>query len=202
MTNHAPTPDLPDLGSLPEPFASSVTWRNSEGGSWQQWHDREDPMPTAWEDRPPDEVVHTYTADQMHTERQRTYSLGHAAGVAAGVPAMSEALRWLDEIERNQGGANGPTIKLRAALADRALDRMADNARELGLDYAPTPASPSRERALFDALKRISAYMPPDKLRKQAEKKYGLEPEEAIEMAYENVLQEATASIKGMRRPK
>lgn len=28
----------------------------------------------------------------------------------------AEAMRWLNEIEAMQGGANGPTIKLRAAL--------------------------------------------------------------------------------------
>jgi hypothetical protein len=47
------------------PYATSVTWRNDEGGSWQQWHDDEDPMPAEWDDRPPDEVVHVYSADQV-----------------------------------------------------------------------------------------------------------------------------------------
>jgi hypothetical protein len=57
------------------------------------------------------------------------------------------------------------------------------------------------EQRLFDALKRITTYMPPGKLEKVCEKKYGLERDEAIEMAYENVLQEASDAIKGMRRP-
>lgn len=60
----------------------------------------------------------------------------------------------------------------------------------------------SNEARLYDALKRITAYLDPEKLRKVAERKYGLEPEEAIEMAYENVLQEAKNAIRGMRRPK
>jgi len=60
----------------------------------------------------------------------------------------------------------------------------------------------SREQRLYDALKRITAYSSPDKLRKTSQKTYGLEPEEAIEAAYENVLEEARAAIKGMRRPK
>ena len=30
--------------------------------------------------------------------------------------ASSEVMRWLNEVEVAQGGANGPTIKLRAAL--------------------------------------------------------------------------------------
>ena len=59
----------------------------------------------------------------------------------------------------------------------------------------------SREQHLYDALKRITRYMTPDQLRKRAEKLYGLPPEEAIEMAYENVLEEARTAIKGMRRP-
>lgn len=58
-----------------------------------------------------------------------------------------------------------------------------------------------REQKLYDALKRIAAYMPPEKLHKQAEKLYGLEGPEAIEMSYENVLSEAKAAIKGMKRP-
>ena len=62
-------------------------------------------------------------------------------------------------------------------------------------------AEPSKEQRLYDALKRITAYMPPDKLAKQSEKRYGLEPAEAIEMAYDNVLTEARNAIKGMRRP-
>jgi hypothetical protein len=58
-----------------------------------------------------------------------------------------------------------------------------------------------REQRLFDALKRITRYMSPDELRRTSEKKYGLDGEEAIEMAYENVLQEARDAIKGLRRP-
>lgn len=58
-----------------------------------------------------------------------------------------------------------------------------------------------RERKLYDALKRITMYYPPDQLRKRALKEYGLDATEAIEMAYENVLAEAKAALKGMRRP-
>jgi hypothetical protein len=62
-------------------------------------------------------------------------------------------------------------------------------------------ASSSREQKLYDALKRITQYQQPERLRRDAEKLYGL-GEEAIEMAYENVIAEASAAIKGMRRPK
>jgi hypothetical protein len=60
----------------------------------------------------------------------------------------------------------------------------------------------SREQRLYDALKRITLFMPPDKLRKVAERKYGLSEDEAVAFAYENVLAEAKCAIKGMRRPK
>lgn len=49
------------------------------------------------------------------------------------------------------------------------------------------------------ALQRIKAYMPPAKLRKQCQKEYGLEGDEALEMAYENVLAEAKAGLKGIK---
>lgn len=58
------------------------------------------------------------------------------------------------------------------------------------------------ELKLYAALKRIRAYSSPDDLRRVAEKRYGLEGDEAIEMAYENVLQEATNALKGYRPPR
>lgn len=49
------------------------------------------------------------------------------------------------------------------------------------------------------ALRRIAAYTERSKLCRQAEKKYGLSEEEVVEMAYDNVLEEAKA---GLRFPK
>ena len=57
------------------------------------------------------------------------------------------------------------------------------------------------ERRYFDALKRITAYMRPDQLRKAASKEYGLEYVESLEYAYENVIAEARFAIKGRRAP-
>jgi len=54
---------------------------------------------------------------------------------------------------------------------------------------------------LYDALKRITRYMQPAKLRIQANRLYGLSEDEAVEFAYENVLSEAKVAIHGMRRP-
>ena len=55
---------------------------------------------------------------------------------------------------------------------------------------------------LYDALRRIAGYDSPEKLRRNSWRAYGLDdPSEAIEFAYENVLAEAKAAIRGMRRP-
>jgi hypothetical protein len=49
------------------------------------------------------------------------------------------------------------------------------------------------------ALKAISKYESPERIAKVSEKRYGLEYDEALEMAYENVLIEAKAAIKGVK---
>lgn len=54
----------------------------------------------------------------------------------------------------------------------------------------------------YDALRRIRSYDSVERLRRRAEKDYGLSPNEAIEMAYENVKAEAENAIRGKRRPK
>jgi hypothetical protein len=58
-----------------------------------------------------------------------------------------------------------------------------------------------REQRLYDALRRIAKYTSPDELRRVSEHKYGLDGDEAIEAAYENVLNEARSAIKVLRRP-
>ena len=56
------------------------------------------------------------------------------------------------------------------------------------------------EVKLFAALKRISMYDSPDRIRRRSAKDWGLDDgDEAIEYAYENVLGEAKAAIKGVR---
>lgn len=52
------------------------------------------------------------------------------------------------------------------------------------------------------ALRRISAYMTPAQLQRQAARAYGLPYTEALEMAYENVCEDARTALKGYRRPK
>lgn len=66
-----------------------------------------------------------------------------------------------------------------------------------------TTRKTDNEVAYFDALKRIASYTPPDRMRRDSERGhgYGLDAAEEIEMAYENVIQEAKNAIRGKRRP-
>lgn len=53
---------------------------------------------------------------------------------------------------------------------------------------------------MLTTLKKISKrYESPERLRRNSEKEYGLEYEEALEMAYDNIQTEATICIKGIR---
>lgn len=63
---------------------------------------------------------------------------------------------------------------------------------------AVTPSTPL-EIKLFDALKRIAAYDPPERIRRNSQRDYGLDADEAIEYAYENVIGEAKHATKGVR---
>ena len=61
----------------------------------------------------------------------------------------------------------------------------------------------TREQQYFDALQRIAKhYCSAATILATADKRYGLEPSEALEMAYENLRDEARLAIKGHRRPK
>lgn len=54
---------------------------------------------------------------------------------------------------------------------------------------------------MHTALKRIGMYQTPKQLRKDSSKDWGIDFEEAIEMAYENIQQEAKAGVKNIRIP-
>ena len=55
---------------------------------------------------------------------------------------------------------------------------------------------------MYEALRRISKdYQSSEQLRRASEEEWGLSYEEALEMAYENIQNEARMAIKGMRRP-
>ena len=55
---------------------------------------------------------------------------------------------------------------------------------------------------LYAALKRITCYQSPERLQRSSQKEWGLDYQEALEGAYENVIQEAKDGIKGVRLPK
>lgn len=55
---------------------------------------------------------------------------------------------------------------------------------------------------MLAALKRIKAYQSPAQLRKDSEKDWGLDYEEALEMAYENMQCEAAFGCKGIKELK
>jgi len=63
--------------------------------------------------------------------------------------------------------------------------------KRIALDYA----------VMYTFLRRIAAYHTPERLRNRSQKDWGLDYEEALEMAYENVLQEAKSALKAVRKP-
>lgn len=61
----------------------------------------------------------------------------------------------------------------------------------------------TNEQRYFDALKRIARqYDSAQKVVSSACVRYGLEGSEALEMAYENIQNDAANAIRGKRRPK
>lgn len=62
--------------------------------------------------------------------------------------------------------------------------------------------SETREERFEKALRRIAAYDSIAYLRRASAGAYGLEFAEALEMAYENMQDEAKAVLKGLRRRK
>lgn len=52
------------------------------------------------------------------------------------------------------------------------------------------------------ALLRIARYDTTGALRRSADKRFGLGYEEILEMAYDNMREEAIAALKGYRRPR
>lgn len=59
----------------------------------------------------------------------------------------------------------------------------------------------ANELRYFTALKVISGYQTVEQLRRNSERDWGLSFEEALEMAYDNVIFEAKQAIKGRRPP-
>lgn len=67
----------------------------------------------------------------------------------------------------------------------------------------PSTPTPSNERRYYDALKLIAkGYDKSERITKNAELDYGLDPQEALEYAYDNIQSVAANVIHGKRRPK
>ena len=63
-----------------------------------------------------------------------------------------------------------------------------------------TPKQLEQFNRMRAALTRIAKeYQTPDQLRRNADRDYGLDASEAIEMAYENIQSEARAAVRGVR---
>lgn len=55
------------------------------------------------------------------------------------------------------------------------------------------------EYRLYAALRRIAAYDTPSRMRKSSQKDWGCDYEDCLEMAYENIQEEAKRAVKGLR---
>jgi hypothetical protein len=66
--------DQPKLPSLPEPVLFRAAWDGAPG--WTQYHDERDPLPTQWDDEPPDEVQGFFSGDQVRSAQLAAYLAG------------------------------------------------------------------------------------------------------------------------------
>lgn len=73
---------------------------------------------------------------------------------------------------------------------------------DIDVEKPMTPTLLKQFNRMRVALKRIVAYQTPDQLRRNAERDYGLDANEAIEYAYENIQQEAKRAVAGVREVK
>lgn len=64
-----------------------------------------------------------------------------------------------------------------------------------------TKTAHTNELRYYDALRRISSYQSVEYLRKHSLRDWGVEFGEGLEMAYENVIDDAKRAVRGKRRP-
>lgn len=60
-------------------------------------------------------------------------------------------------------------------------------------------ATTELELRLLRALKRIASYQSPDTMRRHSERDWGVGYEECLEIAYENLQQDAKTATRGVR---
>ncbi len=65
-----------------------------------------------------------------------------------------------------------------------------------------TPKQKYDYNSMRNALIAIKSYQTPDKLRKDSEKEWGLDYQEALEMSYENIQEEARQGLRNTRQIK
>jgi hypothetical protein len=89
-----------ELPALPKPEVQRAVW--DDGAGWGQYHDERDPLPTKWDDDPPDEVRGFYSGDQMRAyarlaiqqERERCAKMVDAMGdFGDGMSDLAAAIR-------------------------------------------------------------------------------------------------------------
>ncbi|MCA9307849.1 MAG: hypothetical protein KDA16_15080 [Phycisphaerales bacterium] len=68
-------------------------------------------------------------------------------------------------------------------------------------DKRPFKINPKHYWQMYWRLKEISKYQSAESLKRHAERDYGVDGSEGIEMAYENVLATAKSGLKGVRKP-
>lgn len=62
-----------------------------------------------------------------------------------------------------------------------------------------TPKEKVNFNRMREALIRITKYQTPDRLKKDSKKDWGLDYSESLEMAYENMQDEARFAVKGIK---
>jgi hypothetical protein len=87
--------------------AIRCTWDGYEESSWVQYHDEGDPMPSAWDDEEPDEVVRLVLAVDADNEIRRLKAAlrrvqFEAASLADAQVIALEALVHNTEVQRRQ----------------------------------------------------------------------------------------------------
>lgn len=75
-------------------------------------------------------------------------------------------------------------------------DKYIDKSAALDWQLEQNEVLKDKNKELIEALNRISAYQSIETLQKDSEKDWGLEYEEALEMSYENMQNEANALLK------
>lgn len=58
-----------------------------------------------------------------------------------------------------------------------------------------------QQQRMYDAMKEITRYQTTNQFRKGSNSDWGLDYEEALEMAYENIQETAKRAVKGLKRP-